>query len=99
VEGQLPLAALAGRSAPWIERTLRAVRGIGPWTAHYLLMFSFGFLDCAPVEDTRLTVALQRFFALGARPGKPESLALMDHFRPYRSLATLHLWQRLGTTA
>lgn len=94
--GRLPLAALATASATRLERTLLAVRGVGPWSANYLMMRSYGFLDCVPLGDTGLTTGLQRFFALPARPGKEETLALMRRFSPYRSLATFHLWQRLA---
>lgn len=99
VDGRLPLTALAGKSATRIERTLLAVRGIGPWSAHYLMMRCFGFLDCVPVGDTGLATGLERFFALDARPDKQDQLALMSRFSPYRSLATFHLWQRHGAAA
>jgi AraC family transcriptional regulator, regulatory protein of adaptative response / DNA-3-methyladenine glycosylase II len=98
-EGRLPLADMTHVSATRIERSLRAVRGIGPWSAHYLMMRSFGFLDCVPLGDTGLTSGLQRFFALDHRPGREETLALMERFSPYRSLATFHLWQRFGSAA
>ena len=99
VDGRLPLAGLVGKSATRTERTLLAVRGIGPWSAHYLMMRGYGFLDCVPVGDTGLATGLERFFALPARPSKRDQLALMSRFSPYRSLATFHLWQRLGAAA
>jgi AraC family transcriptional regulator of adaptative response / DNA-3-methyladenine glycosylase II len=99
VDGRLPLTALHGKSATRIERTLLAVRGIGPWSAHYLMMRCFGFLDCVPLGDTGLATGLERFFALDARPDKQDQLALMSRFSPYRSLATFHLWQRHGAAA
>jgi 3-methyladenine DNA glycosylase/8-oxoguanine DNA glycosylase len=97
LDGRLPLAQLAGRSATQIERLLLALRGIGPWSANYVLMRSYGFLDCVPVGDAGLTASLQRYFKLEQRPDKRTTLALMEPFSPYRSLATFHLWQRLGT--
>lgn len=99
VAGQLPLTALADKSATQLERVLLATRGIGPWSAHYLLMRHYGFLDCVPVGDSGLTAGLQRFFALDARPTRGETLLLMARFSPYRSLATFHFWQRHGTAA
>jgi AraC family transcriptional regulator, regulatory protein of adaptative response / DNA-3-methyladenine glycosylase II len=97
LDGRLPLTQLAGASATRIERLLLALRGIGPWSAHYVLMRSYGFLDCVPVGDAGLTASLQRFFKLEQRPDRRMTLALMEPFSPYRSLATFHLWQRLGT--
>ena len=77
------------------ERALLALRGCGPWTAAYTLMRGLGFPDCVPVGDAGLTLALQRFFMLEARPGPAETLALMEPFAPHRSLATYHLWTSL----
>lgn len=91
----LPLASYHRKSATRIERELLALRGIGPWTAQYVLMRSFGFSDCVPVGDSGLTSSLQAFFQLEQRPDRSTTLALMAAFSPYRSLATFHLWQRL----
>jgi 3-methyladenine DNA glycosylase/8-oxoguanine DNA glycosylase len=97
LDGRLPLAQLVDKSVTQIERLLLALRGIGPWSAHYVLMRSYGFLDCVPVGDAGLTASLQRFFKLEQRPDRSMTLALMEAFSPYRSLATFHLWQRLGS--
>ncbi len=93
--GALDLAALAVGSASRAEAELRAVRGIGPWTARYVLMRGLGFADSVPVGDAGLVRSLQTFFALGERPDSAETERLMALFRPHRSLATFHLWQRL----
>lgn len=98
-DGRLPLTAFGAASATRIERTLLAVRGIGPWSANYMMMRAYGFLDCLPLGDSGLAAALERFFVLPARPGKEETITLMRRFSPYRSLATFHLWHRLGTAA
>ena len=98
VSGDLPLDELAQAPATVAEQRLRAVRGIGPWSAQYVLMRGFGFADCVPVGDSALATALQRFFALDARPGPAETDALMEPFAPFRSLATFHLWQTLSET-
>jgi 3-methyladenine DNA glycosylase/8-oxoguanine DNA glycosylase len=94
--GELALDPLAERPAGQIEETLLARRGVGPWTAHYVMLRGFGLADCVPVGDAGLTLALQRFFALPARPGPAETRALMAPFAPHRSLATFHLWTSLG---
>ena len=52
-----------------------------------------------PLGDTGLTSGLKQFFALDERPDKTATLALMERFSPYRSLATFHLWQRHGAVA
>ncbi len=99
VAGDLPLGELEHSPATAAGQRLRAVRGIGPWSAQYVLMRGLGFADCVPVGDSALATALQRFFALGDRPGPAETAALMEPFAPFRSLATFHLWQPLTGTA
>lgn len=94
-DGQLPLAALGAGSATRAEESLLAVRGIGPWSAHYLMMRGYGFEDCVPVGDAGLVRALAHFFDLPQRPGPAETLELMERFRPYRTFATFHLWMSL----
>jgi 3-methyladenine DNA glycosylase/8-oxoguanine DNA glycosylase len=87
-------------TATGAARELLALRGCGPWTVQYMLMRGLGFRDCVPVGDAGLTLALQRWFELEARPDAPETLRLMAAFAPHRSLATFHLWASLkGTPA
>lgn len=94
-EGKLPLARLAAAPATRIEQELLAVRGLGPWSASYLMMRSFGFEDCVPVGDSGLVRGLMKLYGLPARPDAEESQELMRPFAPYRSWATFHLWQML----
>lgn len=93
VAQQLDLAALARMSATRAERTLLAVRGLGPWSVNYIMMRSLGFADCVPLGDTSVTSALQSLLNLEERPDHDATRRLMSIFSPYRSLATAHLWQ------
>ena len=92
-DGRLDLDQLAAGSATRAERTLREIRGLGPWTVNYVLMRGFGFADCTPYGDTGLTSGLQKLLALDPRPDADATRRLMLPFSPHRSLATAHLWQ------
>jgi AraC family transcriptional regulator of adaptative response / DNA-3-methyladenine glycosylase II len=94
-DGTLPLEALPLGTATGAALRLEAERGVGPWTAHYVLMRGCGFGDCVPLGDAGLTLALQRQFGLDHRPTVRETVALMAPFAPHRSLATFHLWASL----
>jgi AraC family transcriptional regulator of adaptative response / DNA-3-methyladenine glycosylase II len=94
-EGRLQPEAIGDGSAVVAERELTKLRGIGTWTARYMLMRGAGFADCAPVGDVALAAALQRLTAAEERPGPEQVEALMRPFAPHRSLATLHLWASL----
>ena len=91
--GKLDLAALRTMSATRAERTLLAVRGLGPWSVNYLMMRALGFADCVPLGDTGVTSGLQALLELEIRPDIDATRRLMAVFSPYRSLATAHLWQ------
>jgi AraC family transcriptional regulator of adaptative response / DNA-3-methyladenine glycosylase II len=93
VRGELDLDGLAALSATRAERTLLAVRGLGPWSVNYVMMRALGFADCVPLGDTGVTSGLQRLLNLEERPDVDATRRLMAVFSPYRSLATAHLWQ------
>lgn len=91
--GALDLAALQTMSATRAERTLLAIRGLGPWSVNYLMMRALGFGDCVPLGDTGVTSGLLALLELDERPDIDATRRLMAMFSPYRSLATAHLWQ------
>lgn len=93
--GSLDLDALAEVSATRAERTLLAIRGLGPWSVNYVMMRALGFADCLPLGDTGVTSGLQALCRLEERPDADTTRRLMSPFSPYRSLATAHLWQFL----
>jgi AraC family transcriptional regulator of adaptative response / DNA-3-methyladenine glycosylase II len=65
------------------ERSLRALRGIGPWTASYVRMRALGDPDAFLPGDLGVRHGLDR---LGADPSRPERWA------PWRAYAVMHLW-------
>jgi 3-methyladenine DNA glycosylase/8-oxoguanine DNA glycosylase len=92
--GELDIEKLHRGSALAAERKLTAQRGIGLWTARYVMLRG-GFADAAPVGDSALATALQRLYKLPERPDQAETAKLMEAFAPHRSLATMHLWTSL----
>ncbi|MDB6167972.1 MAG: transcriptional regulator, AraC family [Verrucomicrobia bacterium] len=93
LRGELDLTALKTMSATRAERTLLAIRGLGPWSVNYLMMRALGFPDCVPLGDTGVTSGLKALLKLEERPDLDGTRRLMAMFSPYRSLATGHLWQ------
>ncbi len=80
-------------------RRLRALRGVGPWTASYVAMRALGDPDVLLPGD----VALRRAFTARAaflEPGvtaTPRALAARaERWRPWRSYAVHHLWASLA---
>jgi AraC family transcriptional regulator of adaptative response / DNA-3-methyladenine glycosylase II len=96
--GKLDIENLEDGSAIAAEKALTSQRGIGTWTARYVLMRG-GFADAAPVGDSALATALQKLHGLPQRPDADETARLMSHFAPHRSVATMHLWTYLKEVA
>lgn len=68
---------------------LKALPGIGDWTAHYVAMRALAQTDAFPSGD----VGLMRALDTGA--GRPSRTALLDRaaaWRPWRAYAAIHLW-------
>jgi len=97
-QGRLDIENLGDGSAIAAEKTLTSQRGIGTWTARYVMLRG-GFADAAPVGDSALATALQRLHRLPERPDADETARLMSQFAPHRSIATMHLWTYLKEAA
>jgi AraC family transcriptional regulator, regulatory protein of adaptative response / DNA-3-methyladenine glycosylase II len=88
VEGRISLEG-RGDPEPMMER-LRALPGIGEWTAQYLAMRALSWPDAFPDGDLGIRKALEQ-------PDAREVRALAEQWRPWRSYAAMHLWRRLET--
>lgn len=94
--GALPLETFPSLDANDVERALTSVRGIGAWTANYVMMRGCGFPDCVPAGDSALSASLRAYFSLDHKVDAQRTRELMERFKPWRSLATYHFWLRLG---
>jgi AraC family transcriptional regulator, regulatory protein of adaptative response / DNA-3-methyladenine glycosylase II len=71
---------------------LRAIRGVGEWTAQYIAMRACAEPDAFPASDVGLLRA-----AADETTGRPTPRALLaraERWRPYRAYAAHHLWAR-----
>ena len=75
---------------------LKALPGIGEWTAQYIAMRELREPDAFPAAD----VGLMRAMAGpdGTRPTPTALLAHAEQWRPWRTYAALHLWASLAQT-
>lgn len=94
--GDLNLESLKNHSYDMAIDRLTQVKGIGPWTANYILMRGVGHSDGFPLGDIGLQKALQNLLSLEKRPGNSQMTQIAETFRPYRSLFTLYLWNSLN---
>lgn len=78
-----------------VVAAVTVVRGVGPWTAHMLLMFSLGRPDVLPVGDYGVRKGAMVLYGLPDLPSAPELTALAEPWRPWRSVASWYLWRAL----
>ncbi|MEO6028231.1 MAG: 3-methyladenine DNA glycosylase 2, partial [Candidatus Binatia bacterium] len=69
---------------------LRALPGIGEWTAQYIAMRALREPDAFPVADIGLMRALTD--ADGTRPTPAALTTRAEAWRPWRAYAAQHLW-------
>ncbi len=86
-DGSLTLCSGADRAEA--ERVLRALRGVGPWTAGYVRMRALGDPDVFLPGDAGVRHGLR---LLGATPDAAE------RWQPWRSYAVHHLWNATPDT-
>jgi AraC family transcriptional regulator of adaptative response / DNA-3-methyladenine glycosylase II len=72
-----------------VER-LRALPGIGEWTAQYIAMRELREPDAFPAADIGLARAMAD--GEGTRPTPAALLARAERWRPWRAYAAVHLW-------
>ena len=94
--GLVPTLAQARRmSDEAIIECLTAVRGIGHWTVHMLLIFRLGRPDVMPTGDFAIRQAFSQNFN-DCRDVTPVLLmAYAERWRPWRSVASWYLWRSL----
>jgi AraC family transcriptional regulator, regulatory protein of adaptative response / DNA-3-methyladenine glycosylase II len=80
----------ARRSLDEAIAQLRALPGVGEWTAQYIAMRELREPDALPAADIGLMRALAD--SNGSRPTPRELLARAERWRPWRAYAAQHLW-------
>ncbi|MGY6272533.1 AlkA N-terminal domain-containing protein [Achromobacter denitrificans] len=71
-------------------RRLRAIRGVGEWTAQYIALRQLREPDAFPSADIGLIRALERLESRAYTPA--QLLARAESWRPWRAYAAQHLW-------
>jgi methylated-DNA-[protein]-cysteine S-methyltransferase len=75
-----------------VMRRLTEIRGVGRWTVEMLLIFNLGRMDVFPVDDLVIRKAYAEVYGLETVPTAKQLLPLGDIWRPYRTVASLYLW-------
>ena len=78
-----------------VKRKLIALRGVGPWTAEMILMFSLLRPDIFPIDDIGAIRAIENIYNGGEVMSKEELLDQANNWAPWRTVATWFLWRTI----
>lgn len=70
---------------------LSTIRGIGRWSAEYVLLRGLGRLDTFPGDDIGAQNNLKRIFLINNKPNYEEIKKLTSQWHPYEGLVYFHL--------
>lgn len=93
--GQIHVNRWNAMSDVEIIAELTAVRGIGVWTAEMFLIFNQLRPDVYPLDDIGLQRAVGMRYLAGEKPSRRVLAEVGERWRPWRSVATWHLWRSL----
>lgn len=74
---------------------LTKVKGIGPWTAEMFQMFALAREDVFSPGDLGLKNAIKKWYNVSEKPTSQELLEISHKWSPYRTYASLILWNSL----
>lgn len=74
---------------------LTEIKGIGIWTANYVLMKSMGEMSCITYGDAGLNKAVNRLFDTGSKPDNGKIDEVFKDFAGWESYLNFYLWRSL----
>ena len=92
-DGRLRPQRLARLPDVDVVTAVTALRGIGEWTAHMLLIFSLGRPDVLPVGDYGVRKGMQHLYGLRQLPAPRTMERIAAPWRPYRSIGAWYIWR------
>jgi DNA-3-methyladenine glycosylase II len=90
-ENRTDLVSLGGMTNKHAIEYLSTIRGIGRWSAEYVLLRGLGRLDTFPGDDIGAQNNLQRMFDLEGKPNYEKIRQLTSGWHPYEGVVNFHL--------
>lgn len=89
--GELDLESLKTRTNEEVVDTITAIRGLGRWTAEYLLIRGLGRFDAVPADDLGVRDVVGRYLGSGVRVSAEEVRALLEPWGAHGGWVTFYL--------
>ncbi|KYG58517.1 DNA-3-methyladenine glycosylase family protein [Planococcus maritimus] len=94
-EARLVKDELIGQTEQQVEKQLVGIRGVGPWSAHYVMMKCLRFNSAFPITDVGLHNALKQQLGMDRKPTVAEIEDLAKPWTGWQAYATFYLWRVL----
>lgn len=95
VEGHVSKANLSSSDLATMRKALLSIRGVGPWTAEYVLMKCLNQRAAFPVQDAALQNALKQGLGLDEKPSQATIRERATGWTGWEAYATFYLWRSL----
>ena len=92
VEGKLAMSTLAALPDEQVVAYLDALRGVGPWSAEWVLLRAIGRQDVFPAGDLALRRILSERYHSGQEVSESEARRFAARWIPFRGIATAYLF-------
>lgn len=94
-DGSLSRDHLKSLSFQDAKEALMKMKGIGNWTANYVLMKTFRYPDAFPLEDAGVHNAIRNLKKMKSKPKLDQVKRIFKKYKGWEAYATLYLWKSL----
>ncbi len=94
-EGVLSKKSLQELQPAEIEKRLTRIKGVGTWTAHYVMMKCLRIPTAFPIQDVGLHQALKVCLSLDQKPAIDDIRQWEQRWEPWQAYACFYLWRSL----
>ncbi|TSB47427.1 DNA-3-methyladenine glycosylase family protein [Alkalicoccobacillus porphyridii] len=94
-EGSLTKETLQGMDQHELHKELTNIRGVGAWTADYVMMKCLHIPSAFPIADVGLHQALQHQLGLEQKPSIEEIQSYAVNWEGWQAYAVFYLWRSL----
>ena len=89
--GELDLESLRPKNDESVVAELTKIKGIGRWSAEYVLVRGMGRVNSLPADDLGIQRAVSQAYFKGKQIGSKEVRHVLDKFAPYSGIAAFYL--------
>jgi len=90
---ELSKNSLRNKDYESLKKEFKTIRGVGNWTADYVIMRCFNQTNAFPLADVGIHRALQRQLDLERKPTIKEIMEIAKPWKGWESYATFYLWR------